>query len=90
MDRSTYLGLLLGIGGIFLGNFLEGGQFASLMQSTAFVIVITGTFGAVLVWIAFTKSVSWRACPWNEMAFGSLEPPETPVFWAKRAFTASS
>ncbi len=49
MDRSTYLGLLLGIGGIFLGNFLEGGHFASLMQSTAFVIVITGTFGAVLV-----------------------------------------
>ncbi|MFZ3229559.1 MAG: flagellar motor protein [Pseudobdellovibrio sp.] len=49
MDRSTVFGLLLGIGGILLGNFLEGGQIASLGQSTAFIIVLTGTFGAVLV-----------------------------------------
>ncbi len=49
MDRSTYIGLLLGVGGIFLGNFLEGGHFASLMQGTAFIIVFTGTCGAVLV-----------------------------------------
>jgi len=40
---------MLGIGGILLGNFLEGGHLASLVQSTAFVIVMTGTFGAVLV-----------------------------------------
>lgn len=49
MDRSTVIGLLLGVGGILLGNFLEGGQIASLGQSTAFIIVITGTLGAVLV-----------------------------------------
>jgi chemotaxis protein MotA len=49
MDRSTIIGLILGIGGILLGNFLEGGQIASLVQSTAFIIVITGTLGAVLI-----------------------------------------
>lgn len=49
MDRSTVLGLIIGIGGILLGNFLEGGHVASLAQSTAFIIVITGTLGAVLV-----------------------------------------
>ena len=49
MDRSTVLGLFLGIGGVLLGNFLEGGHLASLMQGTAFVIVMTGTLGAVLI-----------------------------------------
>ena len=49
MDRSTVFGLLLGVGGILLGNFLEGGHIASLGQGTAFIIVITGTFGAVLI-----------------------------------------
>lgn len=49
MDRATILGLILGFGGILLGNYFEGGHVASLVQSTAFIIVMTGTFGAVLV-----------------------------------------
>ena len=49
MDRATVFGLLIGIGGILLGNFFEGGHIASLMQGTAFVIVLMGTMGAVLV-----------------------------------------
>lgn len=49
MDRSTFFGLLIGIGGIFAGNFIEGGQIASLVQGTAFLIVMSGTLGAVLV-----------------------------------------
>ena len=49
MDRATVIGLLVGIGGILLGNFFEGGEIASLLQGTAFLIVITGTVGAVLV-----------------------------------------
>ncbi len=49
MDRATIIGLLIGLGGILLGNFIEGGHIASLLQSTAFLIVIAGTFGAVLV-----------------------------------------
>lgn len=49
MDRATFFGLLIGIGGILAGNFIEGGQVASLVQGTAFLIVISGTLGAVLV-----------------------------------------
>lgn len=49
MDRATIFGLLIGIGGILLGNFFDGGHVASLMQGTAFVIVFMGTLGAVLV-----------------------------------------
>ncbi|MBC7740585.1 MAG: flagellar motor protein [Bdellovibrionaceae bacterium] len=49
MDRATVIGLFIGIGGILLGNFLEGGHIASLMQGTAFLIVVAGTAGAVLI-----------------------------------------
>ncbi len=49
MDRATIFGLLIGIGGILLGNFIEGGHIASLLQGTAFLIVMAGTIGAVLV-----------------------------------------
>ena len=49
MDRATAFGLLIGIGGIFLGNLLEGGHTSSLMQFTAGIIVLCGTVGAVMV-----------------------------------------
>lgn len=49
MNKATLFGLLLGFGGILLGNILEGGHTSSLMQLTAFIIVMTGTFGAVMV-----------------------------------------
>ncbi len=49
MDRATAFGLLIGIGGIFLGNLLEGGHTGSLIQFTAGVIVFCGTLGAVMV-----------------------------------------
>lgn len=49
MDITTLVGLLLGIGGIFVGNLLEGGHTDSLMQFTAGFIVLTGTLGATLV-----------------------------------------
>ena len=49
MDRATISGLIIGIGGILLGNFFDGGHIASLVQGTAFIIVLMGTTGAVLV-----------------------------------------
>lgn len=49
MDITTLVGLLLGIGGIFVGNLLEGGHTGSLLQFTAGFIVLTGTIGATLV-----------------------------------------
>jgi len=49
MDMITIYGLLLGVGGILGGMLLEGGHFGSLFQVTAALIVLGGTFGAVLV-----------------------------------------
>lgn len=49
MDITTLVGLILGIGGIFVGNLLEGGHTDSLMQFTAGFIVLSGTAGATLV-----------------------------------------
>lgn len=49
MDIMTILGLLLGVGAIMGGNVLEGGHVSALFQSTAFLIVMGGTMGAVMV-----------------------------------------
>lgn len=49
LDKATVFGLGLGVGGIVLGNALEGGHFGSLIQFTAGVIVFGGTLGATLV-----------------------------------------
>lgn len=49
MDKATWTGLLIGFGGILFANTIDGGEFGSLVQGTAAMIVLTGTFGAVLV-----------------------------------------
>lgn len=49
MEMTTVLGLLIGVGGILLGNIWEGGHVGSLVQGPAAVIVLFGTFGAVIV-----------------------------------------
>lgn len=72
MDILTIAGLLLGLGGILLGQMLEGGKVASILQLTAFIIVIGGTTGAVMIQYTmpiFIKSL--KMLPW--MIF----PPRT-------------
>jgi chemotaxis protein MotA len=49
MDMITILGFVAGIGGILLGQALEGGEFGALVQFTAAFIVVGGTVGATLV-----------------------------------------
>lgn len=49
MEMTTVLGLLIGIGGILLGNIIEGGHLSSLVQGAAAMIVFTGTAGAVIL-----------------------------------------
>ncbi|MFA7270033.1 MAG: flagellar motor protein [Sterolibacterium sp.] len=49
MDKLSFFGILLGIGAIVGGQIVEGGHISSLMQPAAFVIVVGGTFGAVLL-----------------------------------------
>lgn len=49
MDIISIIGLLVGLTAILLGQLLEGGHIGSLMQFTAFLIVVGGTMGAVML-----------------------------------------
>jgi len=49
VDWASLAGLLLGVAGILSGQALEGGHIDSLIQPAAFVIVVIGTMGAVLL-----------------------------------------
>lgn len=49
MDKTTIPGLAFSVFMLLLGQFLEGGHAGSLVQLTAFLIVIGGTLGAVLI-----------------------------------------
>lgn len=49
MDKLTLLGLVIGVTGIMAGQVLEGGGLSIMFQGAAFLIVVGGTLGAVLV-----------------------------------------
>lgn len=49
MDKATFAGLLLAVGGILTGLTLEGGRVAQILQPTAAMIVFGGTIGAIMV-----------------------------------------
>ena len=49
MDKISFAGLLIGLSVIIVGHLLEGGNLGSLIQPTAFLIVIGGTLGAVML-----------------------------------------
>lgn len=49
MDWGSVAGVALALGGILFGQVLEGGHIRSLLQPAAFVIVMVGTLGAVIL-----------------------------------------
>lgn len=49
LDITAFIGVLLAFGAILGGQVLEGGHVGSLLQLTAFIIVLGGTMGAVLI-----------------------------------------
>jgi chemotaxis protein MotA len=59
MDESTFIGLLIALGGILAGLLLEGGRISQVIQPTAGMIVFGGTIGAVMV--QFPLSVMQQA-----------------------------
>lgn len=69
MDKISIAGLILGLAAILLGQVLEGGHIGSLVQPTAFLIVIGGTLGAVMlqsplsVFLTGFKMIKWVLIP---------------------------
>lgn len=49
MDKSSFGGVVLALGGILAGMMIEGGSLRQIMQPTAAMIVLGGTIGAVLL-----------------------------------------
>ncbi|GAM09665.1 motility protein A [Geobacter sp. OR-1] len=72
MDIATIIGLLLGFGGIVGGALEEGLSLKALLQPTAAIIVLGGTFGAAF--ISFPLPVVLKAFKDVKMAF--LMPTE--------------
>jgi chemotaxis protein MotA len=49
LDKSSFSGVLIAVGGILAGLLLEGGKLAQIIQPTAAMIVFGGTIGAVML-----------------------------------------
>ncbi|MCS5708592.1 flagellar motor protein [Candidatus Berkiella cookevillensis] len=49
MDSLTIIGFMLGVTAILAGQYIDGGQLSMLLNVPALIIVLGGTFGAVLL-----------------------------------------
>ncbi|MBE0438526.1 MAG: flagellar motor protein [Gammaproteobacteria bacterium] len=69
MDILSILGLLVGFGAILGGQHLEGGHLETILNAVAFLIVLGGTLGAVMLqtplktFLRALKIVSWIFIP---------------------------
>ena len=88
MDKISIIGIFLGITAIVLGQWLEGGHISSLLQFTAFFIVMGGTIGAVMLqtqmrhFVAGLKMLKWIFIP-PQMDFKKILA--TLMNWATQA-----
>lgn len=58
MDFIALLGLIIGVGAVIVGNIVEGGTTAHLVQAAAAIIVFGGTFGAVILSFPFKDIIT--------------------------------
>jgi len=58
VDKSSFTGLILAIGGIVAGLILEGGKLSQILQPTAALIVFGGTLGAVMLQFPLSVVIS--------------------------------
>lgn len=71
MDTATLIGLVVGLGAVIGGAALEGLHMQALIQPTAAIIVLGGTFGAAFV--SFPMETAVKAVKDVKML---LSPPE--------------
>ncbi len=69
MDPLSIVGLIIGIAAVVVGNLLEGGRLAFLINGPALLIVLGGTLGAVLLqtppalFLRGVKMLRWIVVP---------------------------
>ena len=87
-DFLTLIGVTMAVGAILGGNWLEGGHISALMQLTAFMIVMGGTLGAVLVqtrlgdFLAALRRLGWVLLP---PAYNRSAVLSKTIDWSKAA-----
>jgi chemotaxis protein MotA len=74
VDKASWGGVILGLGGVVGGLLLEGGNLSQVLQPTAAIIVFGGTAGAVL--IQFPLPVVVQAV--RRLAQVFLQPKDNP------------
>jgi len=79
LDWASVVGVLVALAGIVIGQSLEGGKLASLLQPAAFAIVVVGTFGAVL--LQTRPKTLWRGLRMLRLVFAP--PPDTRAALAR-------
>ncbi|MFC4158743.1 flagellar motor protein [Chitinimonas lacunae] len=86
MDKLSLIGIFIGLLAIIGGQILEGGRIRSLLQITAFFIVIGGTMGAVLL-----QSSAAHFKAGVKMFRWILQPPEQNLEgWVKQILAWSN
>ncbi len=74
MDALSLLGVIIAFAAVLGGNWLEGGDVSALLNGPAFVVVVGGSIGAIL--LQTPMSVFTRAVRMSRMV---LLPPQRPM-----------
>ena len=77
MDKSSFGGLLIAMGGILAGMMIEGGKIGQILQPTAALIVLGGTLGAVM--LQYPLATVLRAAKSLARVFFNKEPEGAAV-----------
>lgn len=86
MDKISVVGLLLGLVAILGGQMLEGGQIGSLAQPTALLIVVGGTFGAVMLQSplhTFLRGIRMAAWVWMPPRVDHKKTIDQVIQWSQ-------
>ena len=86
MDFLSLIGVAVALGAVIGGNILEGGHTESLLQLTAFLVVMGGTLGAVMLQTPLATFMrSMQISPWIVMPpkFEVTQTIQKIVEWSK-------
>lgn len=74
MDILSIIGIIIGVGAILLGQYLDGGHVTTLLNGPALIIVLGGSLGAIMlqsplsVFLHAMRLLSWV-----------FKPPQLPL-----------
>jgi len=87
-DKLTILGLIVALVAIIGGNLLEGGKTQTLVQLTAFVIVLGGTLGAVLLQtqqVIFIRAIKMFYWVFSPPVIDNEDAIQKIILWSQTA-----